>query len=236
MRAGKPTPDLQKQIADMFYDGALFERAIKEYEGVLAANPGRRDVIERIAEYYIGIGDEALKVNKLEESQMAFQKAIDADQLDSDAQRKLIEVNKLIREREERRAVAEAAVAQGQQITRDAERMIFAKSHSQAMARLLQARELFQTAIPEGGEFEFPNIVRRAQNGLRITDSRLSEVRGLIINNSPDLSGSGSTDGAKRQARAAASQLTQSAMQALVRSQLEDALKDLKDQNQNLLP
>ena len=98
------TVDLQKQIGDMFYDAGKYERAMQEYRAVLALDPARRDVTERIAAYYVKLGDDALNEKRLEVAREAYQNALNADKLQPDAQRKLLDAEKLIVERDARLA------------------------------------------------------------------------------------------------------------------------------------
>ncbi|MCK5862279.1 MAG: hypothetical protein KAH38_07330, partial [Candidatus Hydrogenedentes bacterium] len=62
------TPDMHAGIGDMLYAAGFRERAVREYETALVAAPGRRDVVGKISEYYMEVGEEALNKNLLEEA------------------------------------------------------------------------------------------------------------------------------------------------------------------------
>ena len=109
------TPDMLKRIGDMYYDAGEYALAMKEYEAVLSIEPARRDVVERIADYYVQVSDEARKEGQLEDSRAALVRAIDVFQLHPTAQGKLFEVEKLIEERDARLEAARAALLEAHQ-------------------------------------------------------------------------------------------------------------------------
>ncbi len=225
------TPDFQKEIGDLFFDGEYYDKAIHEYEAVLAVAPGRRDVIERISEYYIRMGDLAMKEGRLEEGEKAFQSAINADKLNSDAQLRLFDARAQIEARDERRAVAEASLDTAQAGLRESEQYIFAQKYADAMRLLQQSVQLF-ASVPN----EFPDLYTTARSGELTAETRLSQVRGEIIDNSPNLSGAGSRANAMRQAERAAEEMGKSGLRALTQEQLDAALKELEQNHRDLLP
>jgi len=228
---GIMTPDFQKQIGDLFFDGEQYDRAIPEYEAVLAVAPGRRDVIERISEYYIRMGDAAMKDGRLEEGEKSFESAINADKLNSEAQLRLFDARAQIEARDERRAESEAALDVAQAGLRESEQFIFAQKYADAMQRLQQSVQLFASVSNE-----FPDLYTTARSGELTAETRLSQVRGEIIDNSPNLSGAGARDNVMRQAGRAAEEMSKSGLRALTQKQLEAALKQLEQENRDLLP
>lgn len=230
-KRGIMTPDFQKLIGDLYFDGELYDRAIPEYEAVLAVAPGRRDVIERISEYYIRMGDLAMKEGRLEDGEKAFGSAISADKLNTDAQLRLFDARSQIDMRDERRAASEVAVDTAQAGLRQSEQLIFAQKYADAMRKLQESAQLFASVSNE-----FPDLYTTARSGELTAETRLSQVRGEIINSSPNLSGAGTRDNAIRQAERAAAEMSKSGLRALTQKQLEAALKQLEQANRDLLP
>ncbi len=228
---GIMTPDFQKNLGDLYFDGEQYDKAIPEYEAVLAVAPGRRDVIERISEYYIRMGDIAMKDNRLEEGEASFESAINADKLNRDAQLRLFDARAQIEARDERRAMAETAVDTAQAGLRESEQYIFAQKYADAMRRLQECVQLFASVSNE-----FPDLYTTARSGELTAETRLSQVRGEIIDNSPNLSGAGARDNVMRQAEQAAAEMSKAGLRALNQKQLDAALKALEQANRDLLP
>jgi len=225
------TPDFQKNIGDLYFDGEQYDKAIPQYEAVLAISPGRRDVIERISEYYIRMGDLAMTEGRLEDGEKSFESAINADKLNTDAQLRLFDARAQIEARDERRATAEAALDVAQANLRSSEQLIFAQKYADAMKQLQEAAQLFASVSGE-----FPDLHTTARSGELTAETRLSQVRGEIIDNSPNLSGAGSRDSVMRQANQAAEEMSKKALRALTNKQLEAALQKLEQSNRDLLP
>jgi tetratricopeptide (TPR) repeat protein len=225
------TPDFQKELGDAFFEGELYDRAIPAYEAVLAEAPGRRDVIERISEYYLRMGDLAMKEGRLEDGFKAFQSAVNADKLNTDAQLRLFDAEEQIAARDMRRAESEAAIETAQAALRQSEQLMFAKRYTDAMRELQQAKQLFASVSGE-----FSDLSTTARSGELTAETRMSQVRGDIINNSPNLSGVGARASVMRQAQRDAAQLNQEALRALTEKQLEAALQELRRDNSDLLP
>ncbi len=228
---GIMTPDFQKKIGDLYFDGEYYDKAIREYESVLAVAPGRRDVIERISEYYIRMGDLAMKEDRLEEGEESFENAINADKLNSEAQLRLFDARAQIEARDERRAVSEAALGTAQAGLRESEQFIFAQKYADAMKYLQNSVQLFASVSNE-----FPDLYTTARSGELTAETRLSQVRGEIIDNSPNLSGAGARENVMRQAESAAEEMSKNALRALTQDQFEAALKALELEHGDLLP
>ena len=230
-KRGIMSPDFQKELGDLYFDGELYDKAIREYEAVLASAPGRRDVIERISEYYIRMGDAAMKEGRLEDGEEAYENAINADKLNSEAQLRLFDAQAQIEARDERRAQSEAALEVAQAGLRESEQLIFARKFAEAMGKLQESAQLFATVSNE-----FPDLYTMARSGELSAETKLSQVRGEIIGSSPNLSGAGSRESAMRQADQAAEDMSKRALRALTEKQLEAALKQLENENRDLLP
>jgi len=73
--------DVMKQIGDMMYEAGMRERAVQEYLAVLEKEPDRKDVVRRIADYYIDLADEELKQERLELARDYYARDLEVDTL-----------------------------------------------------------------------------------------------------------------------------------------------------------
>jgi len=217
------TVDLQKQIGDMFYDAGKYERAMAEYRAVLALDPARRDVTERIAAYYVKMGDDALADERLEDARDAFTNALSADKLHPTAQSKLLESEKMISERDARLASSREALEAGDLKVSEAEQRAFRRDYGGAIGLLYEA-QLAYNSVTE----EFAPEFRAAQNGLLTTEGRLNQLRRDLVSNAPSLSGLGAGTIAKKQAEDAAQAANLSALKSLLDKQYQSELDRLK--------
>ena len=105
------TGDVMKEIGDMMYEAGMRERAVEEYLAVLEKEPERKDVVRRIAEYYIDLGDEELNRDRLETARDLYARALEVDSLHPFAESKRLTADKLIRERDARLEKARQTIA-----------------------------------------------------------------------------------------------------------------------------
>ncbi len=217
------TVDLQKQIGDMFYDAGKYERAMQEYRAVLALDPSRRDVTERIAAYYVKLGDDALDKKELEVAREAYQNALNADKLQPDAQRKLLDAEKLIVERDARLASTRETLTAADDKIGQAEQLAFRRDYGGAITLLYEAQGSYGKVTDE-----FAPEYRAAQNGLLAAESKLNQLRRDLVSNAPSLSGLGSGFTTRKQAEAAAKSLDTEALRALLDNQYEAEINRLK--------
>lgn len=219
------TIDLQKQIGDMFYDAGKYERAMREYQAVLAVDPSRRDVSERIASYYVKLGDDAVAEKRLEDAQEAYQNALNADKLHPTAQRKLLDADKMIQERDARLAAVRDALAAAESKINEAEQRAFRRDYGGAIALLHEAQESYEQVTDE-----FAAEYRAAQNGMLTAETRLSQLRQDLVNNAPSLSGLGGGAATRQQAADAARAVEQAALQQMLDTQYQQELNRLKSE------
>ena len=222
------TVDVQKQIGDMFYQAAKYERAMQEYRAVLALDAGRHDVTEKISAYYVKLGDDALNDKKLEDARDAYQKALDADKLQPGAQSKLLNAEKLIKERDERLASARDTLTEADKKLNQAEQLAFRKDYGGAIAMLGEAQGAYGKVTDE-----FAQEFRLAQNGILNTESKLNELRGNLVSNAPSLSGLGAGFNMRKQAAAAAKSVDTQALQDLLNKQYEAELERIRHETAN---
>ena len=226
----KKTPDMAKRIGDMFYEGGLYDRAITEYQEVLAAEPQRRDVVIRIAEYYVRQGDEALKLKRLQQAYDFYAKAAQTNPLHPDAERKRLETEALIAERDARLEAARRSVEEAAQLQTTAEQQVLQHHLSEAMGTLKQAQAAYET-VPD----EFPTEFRAANAGLANIASKLSELKGELTQNAQVLSGVGFLPDMQRLAAGTARGLDEQGLRAILANQLNAQINELKAEYQNKL-
>jgi tetratricopeptide (TPR) repeat protein len=177
---------LQKGVADLFFDSAHYDRAMVEYQKILVGEPGRRDVVERVARFYEIMGDDALKREKLEAAREAYGKALEADSLHPDAQRKLLDVEAKMYARDERLAAQQTAIDEAHGFEDRAEEAAARRDYAMAIG-LLRNAEVRYAKITD----EFPKESKDAVTGRRMVELRTKELKRELIDNSMSLSGSG---------------------------------------------
>ncbi len=180
------TPDMRARIGDMLYAAGFRERAIKEYEAVLAASPERRDIVEKIGAYYAERAEESLEKNLLEEALEGFKKALAANGLHPTAELRRLEVETLIRRRDEQQAQYQAMLKQAEDLRDLAEDEAQRTRYAEAIALLQQAESTF-TSVGD----EFPMESQRRTRGLRDVQHRLSELKQSLLGNALAFSGVG---------------------------------------------
>jgi len=210
------TPDLDKQIGDMFFEAAYFERAIRQYKNVLRVQPARRDVVERLAEYYMKLGNEALEEQRLEAAHDAYAKALEVDPLHTEAEAKRLKAQRLITQRDTRLETARRFIQEAAQLETDAERFAMRDRYADAIDALKHARDIYQDV---GDEFavEF----RAAAAGMSNIDFRLRELKGGLVQNAQRLSGGGLTFELQQLAAHKTSELDERALQKLTTNALK---------------
>lgn len=219
---GAQTPEMRKRIADMFYDAEQYERAIQEYRAVLAEQPGRRDVVQRISEYYKRRGEQAMKSGRLDAAREAYRQAAEADRLDPDAQQLLLQTEKRIADREERQKAAQTALDQAFAAEKNAEDCLRRSDYTEAMNQLTQAEQLYASVSDE-----FPEERRAAQNGLNNVVKRKNQLKDEMLRNAQNFSGSGSSGDVLLLVKSRQSELARESIAELLETERNAAIKAL---------
>lgn len=223
--------NMQKSIGDLYFDAGLYERAIQEYEKVLTSDPGRRDVIERVANYYEMVGDDALAQENLEDAREAYAQALEIDSLHPEAQRKLLNVEARIYARDERLLSQRMAVEEAREFENRAEEAAARRDYARAISLLRQAEQRYQ-----GVTEEFPSEARLANIGVKNVSVRMRELKGELIANSQTLSGTGYRYTARHLAEQTGD-VSEEALQQMLRNEYRSALQALGAQmSQQFLP
>ena len=218
------TPDLAKRIGDMFYDAGFFERAITEYSIVLLAEPARRDVVERIARYYMQVGDEMLAEEQLQEAHDAFARALQVDPLHPEAEAKRLAAERLIAERDARLQAAQRSIEEAAGYEMRAEQATLRNRFADAIDALKNAQKLY-----DGVTDEFPTEYRAASTGLTNVDLRLRDLKSQLIQNAQSFSGTGSIFEMQQLAIKDTRQYDREALHTLAAKELSAEVGRLKD-------
>lgn len=224
------TPDMAKQVADLLYDAGMAERAVKEYQEVLAAEPHRKDVVDRISGYYMEQGELALKGQHLEQALEAYTQAAKADPLHPSAEAKRLEVEKLIADRDARLQVARSALEEGGRLESEAEQLILAQKLPEAFDALQKAQAAYESVTDE-----FRQECQAASAGIANISVRLRELKSDLTTNAQTLSGSGFRLDIQKMAAAADRDTAEKALHKITAHQLSAEMAKLKAEYQNVL-
>ena len=178
--------NLRKAIGDRYFAAEHYERAMVEYLKILESTPDRRDVVERVAEFYEQEGDRKEEAGDLEGAREAYSKAVGANSLLTDAQRKLLDVDSRIADRDQRLLVQRGAADEARELENQSEEAAMRRDYARAIA-LLRDAEARYSSVTE----EFPEESKIASVGLRNVTLRLKELKQELITNSRTLSGTG---------------------------------------------
>lgn len=224
------TPDMRVRIGDMLYDAGFYERAMEEYEAVRRAAPERRDVIEKIAEFYVNRGHEALEKRQLESARDAFDKARNADPLHPTAERDYMLVEAMILARDSRQAADREALRRAGELETRAEQEAVYGRYAEAIAILNEAEKVYASVSDE-----FPLENQQRIRGLNNIRYRTQELKQEITVNAQLLSGAGFAPDAVRLARRQLQQADLKALQELITGAYEEEIRALQARMQSAL-
>ena len=224
------TPDLQVRIGDMFFEAALYERAMNEYRAVLRTAPDRRDVVEKMSAYYVDQGDKALENNRLEEALDAFRQALEVNPLHPTAEAQRLTIEGLISARDARLAGNRASIDRAHQFESLAEQEATRNRYAEAIALLRQASAAYYEVTDE-----FPAEHQRRMRGMNNLRYRIDELKKEIMVNAQIFSGSGFILDTRELARRGDPGLSEEALKTLVRREFENEMKKLEERMTPLL-
>ena len=229
-KATSKIPEMSKRIGDLFYEGKLYDRAISEYQQVLAVEPQRKDVIEKVTEYYMKVGEDAEKGKHLQPAYDAYAKAAQVNPLHPTAEAKRLELETMIAERDARLETAHRTNEEATRQIAQAEQSSQQHKYAEAMTALKDAQTALQTITNE-----FPREFQIAATGLSRIDERLRDLKRSWIQNAQSLSGSGTTFEVARAAASGFRNIDERALRALEANQLNAELRKLKASYQDKL-
>lgn len=220
---GVMTPNFRKEIGDAYFDTGHFESAMEHYMLVLEKEPGRRDVVVKIAGYYGVLGEEAASEGRLEDARDAFAAALKADVLDMDAQRKLRAAESKILSREERLMSSRIAILAARDNEVEAEGAALNRNYAKAISLLREAEERYSSV-----NGEFPAEGRAAELGRKNVILRIRELKGQLIRNAQSLSGSGFTRDARHWLKDEGG-VSESALRSMLENEYRISIEVLSD-------
>ncbi len=221
----RKTADMTQRIGDMFYAAGMFERAIAEYEAVHAAEPDRKDVVEKIANYYVKVGDEALEASHLKVALDSFTKAAQTNPLHPDAEAKRLKTEALIAEKESRLDDMRRAIEEASQLQTQSEQMALQRKFADAMTTLEEAQAKYETVTDE-----FPTEFQAASTGIANIMSRMRELKGELIANTQSLSGTSFGLDMQPLAVTSSAKLSEEGLQSLTERRFNQELDKLRAQ------
>jgi tetratricopeptide (TPR) repeat protein len=180
------TPELRVRLGDSFYNAKLYDRAMEAYRAVHVAQPERKDVVDKIAEYNMKVGSEALEEKRLEAARDAFQAALDVNPLFTEAERERLKAETLITERDARQAADQAALHEGLDLIAQAEQAAQARKFADAIGMLHQAQEQLDKVSDE-----FSGEKQQRTRALEQLRARNEEYKQEIVANAQTLAGIG---------------------------------------------
>lgn len=226
----QPNTDLRVKIGDLYYDAGMAERAVKEYEAVVAQEPDRKDVADRIAKYYLDKGEDAMKKDRLESARDLFAKASDTNPLHPDAERLRIEADSMINARDSRQEANRAFLTQAAGLQSEAEQEALRGHYAEAMAMLDQAGQLVQQVSDE-----FPQESSQRERSLREIDFRMQEYRTELVNTAQRFSGAGDALDVMATAKARGRELDKQLLQSVANASFNSAMQSLESETGNPL-
>jgi tetratricopeptide (TPR) repeat protein len=224
------TPPFARRLGDIFYDGGLYERAIREYDVVLQREPGQREILERIASYYVKVGDQLAAANRLEQAEEAYGRAAKVDPMHADAERKRLDMEAQIGQRNARQETARRVIEEAAQLQTDAEQLALSGRHADAIGLLHRAEAKYGTITAE-----FMLELQAANTGLTTISMRLRDLTAQLIQNAQSLSGSGAALDMQRLADANTKNIDEAALRAINAQELVEELARLKDRMRPVL-
>jgi tetratricopeptide (TPR) repeat protein len=224
------TPDMQARVGDLLMEAELFDRAMEEYRAVVRQDPGRRDVAEKIANYYVTAGEKALEENKLEDARETFKTAAETNPLHPAAEGLRLQAEALITARDTRLAASRDALDRADKLNTLAEDEAFKGRYAEAIALLRQADATYEEVTDE-----FPNEFQQRTRSQRNVRYRVQELQAQIMENAQIFSGSGAAQDIRRLAQKGGKGLETQALKALIEQNYQAALASVETQLQPAL-
>ncbi len=222
------TPDMRAKIGDLLLEAGFQERAIKEYEAVIESSPDRRDVVQKVADFYVAKGDAALKDKKLEDARAAYEKAAKANPLHETAEGKRLEAENLILERDARLSAQQAAIQRAADMRELAEQEAQKNRYAEAISLLQQAEAAYKEVTEE-----FPGEFQQRTRGERDVQNRAGQLKEALTANASSYSGTGSSTDPRELVALGSKGLEQDALKAIVKGQLKQEMDKLSQRLQS---
>lgn len=180
-------------LGDAYFEAELNERAIGKYKDALAMDPGRRDVVGRIADYYVDKGNTDLENERLEAALEAYTAAVDANPLHNSAEGDRLHAAKLIKERDGRMEGNQTMLDRAEQLVAMAEQEALGGHSAEAIDLLREAESVYSEVSNE-----FPLEATLRDRGLSALRIRVQELKQNIMVNASNFSGTAYVQDVKR--------------------------------------
>lgn len=217
------TADMKVAIGDMFYDAGMFEKAIAIYTNVLAIAPERREVVERIANYYVQQGETLLASERFEAALDAFTQALDTNPLHLSAESLRIQAESLIADRDGRQMSNQGALQRASDLETMAEQESLRGHYAEAIVLLRQAGDAYAEVSSE-----FPAEYQQRMRGENTIRMRLEELKGELIANAQIFSGSGYAADFLNVANTQGNELEQEGLRTYLREAFQQEMSELQ--------
>jgi tetratricopeptide (TPR) repeat protein len=219
------TLDMREQIGDMFYEAEMFERAMAEYQAIIALEPQRRNVVEKMAEYYVRQGEQALKDQRLEEARDAFAAALAANPLHPAAEGMRLQAETQIAERDARMQKDQTTLAHAGELQTMAEQEASRSHYAEAIVFLRQAQDAYTQVSTE-----FPAENQKRMQGTEDVRIRLHQLQQDLMANAQVFSGSGYIADAQTLAQKGAAELDRQGLEQLLQAETAQQFQELEQE------
>jgi len=216
--------DMRKEIGDRFLAAGREDKAIEEYQKILESDPGRRDATILIADYYVKVGDDLLARRNLEKAMEAYATASNTDSLHPQAERKRLQVERQIKNRESRLTTQKSRIDIARGLERKSQEASLSNNTAQAIALLKEAEGSFMEVSDE-----FAEESHAATRSLRLLRANLRELQTRLVRDARELSGSGFSYEVRYLADKDLG-IEEAALKALVGMEYQSAIRELQNQ------
>ena len=214
------SPGMRVQIGDMFYDAGMEERAIAVFQRVIQEDPDRRDVMERIADFYVDRGKDAMEGGRYQAAMEDFALALNTFPLHNTAEGFRLNAERELNAREARLTADQTALERAAEFEQLAEQEAQRQRFAEAIVLLGQARTHYNEVSDE-----FPSESRLRSRGLDSIRSKTDSLKRELINNAQAFSGSGFQLDAQKMAQEDLESIDHNALQQILRNNFEAELR-----------
>lgn len=216
--------DMRKEIGDRFLAAGREEKAIEEYQKILENDPGRRDATVLIANYYVKEGDDFLKGRQLESALEAYAAASSTDSLHPEAERKRLDVERMIQKRESRLSDQRRRIEEAHRLEKLSQDATLARNTAQAIAYAKEAEGNYLEVTNE-----FSEELNEATRNLRVLRSNMRDLQTRLVKDAQELSGSGFSYEVKYLANKDLG-IEKAALKSLVEMEYQSGIRELQNQ------
>ncbi|MBI3119109.1 MAG: hypothetical protein HYZ00_10510 [Candidatus Hydrogenedentes bacterium] len=219
------TPAMREEVGDMFSAAGMKERAMVEYRAVVQEAPDRREVVDKMANYYVEQGQAALKEERFESALESFQEALNANPLHPEAEGLRLQAERSLSDREARLSASRGAIQRAEELFSLAEEEALRNRFAEAIDMLRQSMD----AYGEVSE-EFPAENQERVRGQDKVRERVRQYKQELITNARVFSGTAYAQDVRKFAETAAPDLEERALRALIENEYKAQISALENQ------